>query len=175
MSRVFFGYSVNVPHGIVALLGYQATLELDFSLELAHKSLYFSSYFVLVFSLNLKDVVCHVSINKSICVSIPQGKFLLSLYRWDMNVCDECFILYHIYNLMDYWVKVKLYYWKTTLKRNWLRPSSRMILFRCDWLDAVRTRGRSLPFESMPWSKILTDQWVDHSWILTCIIFLIIS
>jgi len=110
MSRVFFCYSVDIPFGIIALLGYQATLELDFSLELVNKSLYLSSYFVLVFSLNLEDVVGHVSIYESIHMSIPQREFFFSFYRGDMNICDECFILNHIYNLMQLMRKVKLYY-----------------------------------------------------------------
>ena len=76
---LFFCYSVNVPFGIIALLCVKATLELNFSLELVYKSLYLSSYFVLIFSLNFKDVICHMRINEGICVGVPQWNFYFSI------------------------------------------------------------------------------------------------
>ena len=60
----FFCYSVDVPHGVVALLGGKTTLELNFGLKLVYESLYFSSDFVLVFSIDFKDVICHMRINE---------------------------------------------------------------------------------------------------------------
>ena len=79
MSRVFFCYSVDIPFGIIALLGNKATLKLDFGLQLLNESDNFSSNFSFIFSLNFKDVICHMRINEGICVGVPQWNFYFSI------------------------------------------------------------------------------------------------
>ena len=76
---LFFCYSVNVPFGIIALLCVKATLELNFGLQLLNESNNFSSDFGFVFSLNFKNVICHMRINEGICVGVPQWNFYFSI------------------------------------------------------------------------------------------------
>lgn len=59
-----------------------------------------SPYFVLVFGLESQDMVCAFHCDFCVCVRVKEWQ-LLATNRANINVCGECFIFYHTYNLMQ--------------------------------------------------------------------------
>ena len=97
-SNIFFPYLVYVVS--VILIKSQVRLQLTNTLG------NLSPYFVLVFSSKSQNMVCAFHVDYCVCIRVKEWQ-AFSSDRVSVNVCCECFIFNHIFNLKNFFIKVK--------------------------------------------------------------------